>query len=110
MTSATKCRMCGRPFDRRSAEQNDKLWPTLRDIARQVVWHGQKLTDGEWKDILTAAIKRQKVVPGVDGGFVVLGTSTSRMSKAEMSELLECAIAFGAQHDVRWSQPDEEAA
>jgi len=39
-------------------------------------------------------------VPGIDGGFVVLGLSTSKMSKEEMSELLELALAFGAQKGV----------
>lgn len=92
--------------ERRSLEQNSKLWPVLGDIAAQVEWYGQKLADSEWKDVLTAALKRQKVVPGIDGGFVVLGSSTSRMSKSEMSELLELAMAFGTQRGVEWSDPN----
>jgi hypothetical protein len=88
----------------RNLEQNAKLWATLGELADQVEWHGQKLTAAEWKDCLTAALKKQKVIPGIDGGFVVLGSSTSRMSKAEMSELLEFAIAFGAQHGVEFAE------
>ena len=51
---------------------------------------------------MTASLTRQKVVPGIDGGFVVLGQSTSRMSKAEMCELQELIEAFGAQQGVRF--------
>jgi hypothetical protein len=89
----------------RSLDQNSMLWPVLGEISAQVNWHGQKLTDAEWKDVLTASLKRQKVVPGIDGGFVVLGSSTSKMGKAEFSELLELALAFGAQQGVRFAEP-----
>jgi hypothetical protein len=84
----------------RSLDQNAKLWACLSDLASQVVWHGQRLEASEWKDVMTAALKRQKVVPGLEGGFVVLGSSTSRMGKAELSELIDLIHAFGAQHDV----------
>lgn len=93
----------GRP--RRSLDQNALLWAVLTDVSRQVEWHGQRLTKENWKDIFTAALKRQQVVPGIDGGFVVLGTSTSRMSKQEFSELIELIYAFGAEHGVEWSEP-----
>ena len=91
--------------DTRSVEQNKRLWAMLRDVSRQVIWHGQRLADSEWKDVFTAALKRQKVVPGIDGGFVVLGTSTRRMTIAEMSELMELMTAFGIEHGVAFSDP-----
>jgi hypothetical protein len=81
------------------------MWAMLRDVSRQVVWHGQKLADSEWKDVFTAALKRQRVVPGIDGGFVVLGTSTSAMKMAEMAELMDLMEAFGAQQEVRFTAP-----
>jgi hypothetical protein len=85
---------------RRSLDQNALLWVLLGEVSRQVDWHGQKLEPAEWKDVFTASLKRQKVVPGLDGGFVVLGSSTSRMDKQEFSELVELIYAFGAQHGV----------
>ena len=94
----------------RSLEQNAKMWAMLADVAAQVEWHGQQLTSENWKDIFTAALKRQAVVPGIDGGFVVLGTSTRRMTKGEMSELVELMYAFGAEHGVVWTDPMEAAA
>ena len=89
--------------EKRSGEQNARMWAMLSELASQVEWHGQKLSKEEWKDVMTSALKRQKVVPGIDGGFVVLGYSTSRMSKGDMSELMELVAAFGAQHNVEFA-------
>ena len=57
-----------------------------------------------WKDVFTSSLKKQDVVPGLDGGFVVLGLSTSEMTKQEMSDLLELMAAFGAQQGVQFKQ------
>ena len=92
----------------RTMAQNSRLWAMLTDISRQVDWHGQKLTPEEFKHVFTAALSRQKVVPGIDGGFVVLGKSTSSMTKSEMSELQELMAAFGAEHQVNFGFEEEE--
>ncbi len=105
MPRFTACPTCGQPYERRTIDQNDKMWPLLRDIARQVNWHGQKLQDYEWKEVFSAALKKQKVVPGLDGGFVVIGASTSRMPKKDVSDIIEMSYAFGAQQGVKWSEP-----
>lgn len=86
----------------RSLEANAALWATLTDISEQVEWHGRRLSPESWKTMLTASLKKQDVVPGIDGGFVVMGSSTSKMTKQEFSELLELAHAFGAQHGVNF--------
>ena len=88
---------------KRSTEQNALLWSVLTDLSKQVVWHGEKLTKEEYKDLLTAGLKKQRAIPGIDGGFVVLGTSTSKMTKAEMAELITLAHAFGDFRCVEWS-------
>ena len=93
----------------RSSAQNRRLWAMLADIAGQVVWHGQKMQSEDWKHIFSASLKRTRVCPGIDGGFVVLGQSTSQMTRAEMSEMHELIEAFGAQHDVRFSAPEYES-
>ena len=87
----------------RSLEQNSRLWAMLTDISRQVDWYGRKLTPDEWKHVFSAALKKQEVVPGIDGGFVVLGLSTSKMTKAEMCDLQTLIEAFGAERNVRFS-------
>ena len=87
----------------RSLEQNAMMWPLLEDISKQVDWYGNKLTKEEWKDVFTAGLKNQKVVPGIDGGFVVVGSSTSKMDKKTFSDLMELILAFGAQKEVKFS-------
>ena len=86
----------------RSNEQNRLMWANLTDISEQVDWYGNKLHKEEWKDVLTAALKQQKVVPGIEGGFVVLGARTSNMTVAEMTEMIELSTAFGTQQGVKF--------
>ena len=88
--------------EKRSDAQNRRLWAMLADISAQVDWYGHKLTADEWKDVFSASLKRTKVVPGLDGGFVVCGQSTSKMTKAEMCELQELMEAFGAEKGVKF--------
>lgn len=86
----------------RNLEQNALLWPLLECVSRQVIWHGKKLTTFEWKDVFTSALKRSTIVPGIDGGFVVCGQSTSKMTKKDFSDLIEIIYAFGSEHNVNF--------
>jgi len=90
---------------RRTTDQNRLLWAILRDVAEQVEWYGQHLTSEEWKDVFTVSLKRQKVVPGIDGGFIMVGGRTSKMTKQEFSDLVDLINAFGNDHGVCWSDP-----
>ena len=90
----------------RSLAQNARLWAMLGDVSKQVDWYGRKLSPTAWKHVFTAALTKQDVVPGIDGGFVVLGKETSKMTRAEMTELQELMEAFGVQQGVRFSAPD----
>jgi hypothetical protein len=90
----------------RTLAQNARLWAMLTDVAKQVNWYGRKLSEEEWKHVFTASLAKQDVVPGIDGGFVVLGKSTSKMTKPEMSELQQLIEAFGAQQGVRFTAPE----
>lgn len=95
----------------RNLEQNARMWAMLGDVSRQVEWYGKRLTPEDWKHVFTASLKRLTVVPNLDGsGFVALGMSTSRMTVREMSELIELMFAFGAEHDVEWSEPERAVA
>jgi hypothetical protein len=89
--------------EKRSLDQNALMWSCLTDLSRQVEWYGNKLTKEEFKDLLTAGLKKQKAIPGIDGGFVMVGSSTSKMTKEEMSDLITLAHAFGDERGVKWS-------
>lgn len=90
----------------RTLEQNSLLWPLLDALSRQVEWHGQRLSSEDWKDLLTASLRKQRAAPAIDGnGFVVFGERTSKYSKAEFSELIELIYAFGAERGVDFDKP-----
>ncbi len=90
----------------RSDPQNRRMWAMLRDISRQVEWYGQKLKDEDWKHIFSASVEKQRAVPGLDGGFVVLGVSTRKQSKRWFSDMFEVMEAFAAERGVRFTTAD----
>ncbi len=96
--------------DTRSLAQNRMLWACLHDVSQQVTWYGRKLDSECWKHVFSAALKQQETVPGINGGFVVLGHSTSKMRVSEMRDLITIIHAFGAEHNVRFSDESARAA
>lgn len=101
----------------RSLDQNAALHAALADIAKQIEWHGERMDIDDWKRLLTAAWARAerqpvKLVPALDGnGFDVLYRRTSRMTKREVSSLLDYLHAWGTEIGVIWSDiPYREAA
>jgi NinB protein len=90
----------------RNLSQNAAQWPILQAFADQLQWpvNGtmETLTPDEWKDILTAAFRREtvRVAMGLDGGMVMLGARTSKFSKREFSDWLEFLMATAAQRGV----------
>lgn len=97
---------------KRSLPQNDRMWAMLTDVARQLPWHGKKLTPDSWKYLFLDAIKREgTLVPNLDNtGFVNIGRSSSDLSKEEMSDLIDLIAEFGARHDVVFGEHEEKAA
>ena len=98
-------------MSRRSLEQNALLWARLTDIANQLPWpvdgKTQLISPSDWKDICTAGLrKHQRIAQGIDGGFVVLGARTSRMTVGEMKDLLDFVEYAGDSHGVKWTVPD----
>ena len=93
---------------KRTKAQNDRLWPMLHDVSQQVLWHGNRYDEADWKDIFTALWlktkkQNQRSAPGIDGGVVMFGVCTSKMRKASMTELIEIMFWFGSERNVKWS-------
>lgn len=99
---------------KRTLPQNDMMWGLLTDISVQAEWAGKRRKPGEWKDIFTAALRSSRdsleVVPGLNGGFVLLGMHTSDLSAEEMSDLIELILAWGAQNEITFTCPGRAAA
>lgn len=93
---------------KRTSEQNRKLNAMCGDLAEQVLWHGQAVGKDDWRHMFVAAYrKEQRIVPGINGGFVVLGASSRKLTVSECSEVIEMIHAFGAERGVVWSDPSE---
>lgn len=97
----------------RSLEQNSRLWAMLADVSRQVDWlvdgELRKITPEDWKAIFTAALQgHNRMARGLDGGVVMLGTSTSRMTVKAMKDLQDLISAFGDEREVKWSDYAED--
>ena len=100
----------------RSTDQNAKMWACLSDIARQLGWHGKKLTADNWKVMFLDALRRHHkeellAVPNLDNtGFVDLGKSSSDLSKEEMADLITLILQFGDAHGVEFTEPEQRGA
>lgn len=93
----------------RTPDHNARFHAMVRDIAKQVKWAGETLSETDWKRLLLAAKFGQKVVPNplTEIGFVVMNERRSRsLTNAEMEEMLGEIDAFGALHDVKWTRED----
>lgn len=95
--------------EKRTPAQNRHMWAILRDVSTQVEWYGNKLCEEDWKHIFTAAKEKQRAVPGLEGGMVVLGVPTKDKDKAWHSDLAEIIYAFGAENGVKWNNPALQA-
>ncbi len=90
----------------RNLEQNAAQWPILAAFSKQLLWpvNGElvKMTDEEWKDVLTAGFKQEttRLAMGLEGGVVMLGKRTSRFGKKVFSEWLEYLHAVAAMRGV----------
>lgn len=102
----------------KSRDQEAKYHAMFSDVARQLEFMGEKRDAETWKRLLVDAFVRAKaaegdpvqhlgsIIPNLDGtGFVQLGAQTRRFSKKHASEFIEYLYAFGAERNVRWSEP-----
>lgn len=91
---------------KRSLEQNDKMWAMLTDISRAKPM-GRTHTRENWKCIMMAACGHEvQFLNSIDGNPFPVGFSSSKMTKGQMSELIEYIAWFGNEHNVAWSEPE----
>jgi hypothetical protein len=89
---------------KRTLPQNDRMWAMLTDLSEQLLWHGQRLSTEDWKQVMLASLKQEmRIVPNIHGdGFVQLGRSSSDLSKEEMGDLMTIMEAFAARYGVKF--------
>ena len=94
----------------RTGEQSDKMWAMLGDIARAKPM-GRRHTSEDWKALAMNACGWEcQFMEGLDGRPFPQGFRSSRLTKSQMSTLIEWLYAFGAEHGVQWSEPAERKA
>ncbi len=94
----------------RTDEQNKKMWAMLSDVARAKP-QGRVLATDKWKALFMDDIGiPADWEPGINGGVVNVGYRSSRLTKDQMSDMIEAMYAYGAEHGVPWSEPKEIAA
>ena len=89
---------------KRTTEQNARMWAMLTDIAAQKTHGDLKYTPDEWKVLFMHACGREtQFVPALNGnGFLPLGYRSSDLTKSEMSDLIECMLAWGTENGVEF--------
>lgn len=92
----------------RSSDQNALMWALISDIARAKP-QGRVLSTDAWKSLFMASAGFNCTFePSLDGrGVVPLGFKSSRLNKAEFSDLIEQIYSYGAEHGVQFTDPAE---
>ena len=87
----------------RSLDQNALLWALLSDVSRAKP-QGRKHVPEVWKCLFMAACGHQVAFElGLDGRPFPIGFSSSRLSKAEMMDLITFIQQWGDEQGVVWS-------
>jgi hypothetical protein len=109
--------------------QEERYHAMCGDIAEQCDYHGRKLPLDSWKRLLVEAmvfILREEakgqgkpdpfpaggqVLPSLDGMRIVqVEVLTRNFTVSQASAFIEYLFSFGAERDVRWTEPERMAA
>jgi hypothetical protein len=103
--------------EKRTNDQNALMWVLLTKLALALPWGGAKQTPDTWKLLFLDALRRELsqqpgMLPSIDGSGAVVnvGTSSSDLSKEEMTLLIELILRFGDQHDISFDDERRAAA
>lgn len=106
IVSAPAGYVCRVEAPKRTGDQNDKLWAMLSDVSRSKP-QDRRMTPDQWKAVFMSACGYEvQFLNGLDGQPFPAGFRSSRLSKAQMSELIEFIQAWGDENGVRWTEGD----
>jgi len=113
-------------YNKKTRIQEEKYHAMLGDIARQCTHLNENFSLDDWKRLLVDMFAREcvkhidqmqkignyflrnsvRLVPSIDGsGLVALGSQTRDFPRYVAAGFIEYLYSFGAEHDVRWSEP-----
>lgn len=104
----------GQPIDIRVRTMSKMTWRQQKrlnamcgDMEKQAEWHGFRLNKDQWRALVVAVLRNDQLqVPGDEGrGFILLGGSSSDLSRKETSDAIELLYKLGADRNVQWTDP-----
>ena len=98
--------------DPQTMKQRRLMYALLGELSHQLEHCGEKYDKEAWKAaFLKASGRRLEFMPALDGeGVVAIGYHSSRLGKAEMSDLIERIYEYGARYGVVFPGPKGSAA
>ena len=95
---------------KRTLEQNNKMWAMISDVSRAKP-EGRCHTTDMWKALFMKACGHEiQFLNGLDGQPFPVGFKSSNLTKSQMADLIEFIYAFGAEHNIVWSDELKDAA
>ena len=90
---------------KRTLDQNAKLWAMISDVSRAKP-EGRTHTPEVWKCLFMSACGHAvRFEMGLDNKPFPVGFQSSRLTKAEMADLITVIYEYGDRHGVQWSEP-----
>lgn len=89
----------------RSNDQNARMWASLTDIANARP-EGRQWTPETWKCAFLHSLGHQvRFAEGLDGsGPFPIGFSSSKLTVAQMADLITVIQEYGDRHGVEWTE------
>jgi hypothetical protein len=97
----------------RSLDQNSRFWAMLTDVAVQGRINDRRFNTEDWKTMFMTAYAEERGLeirhlPALNrAGMIPCGRSSSDLSVAEMSELMEWIAAWGAENGIKFHDQEE---
>lgn len=86
---------------KRTISQNDKMWAMLTEVSTQADLHGVRHNPDGWKIIFMDSLGYEtKFILGMNHNPIPAGFKSSKLSKDQMSDMIELMYMFGANNDV----------
>lgn len=81
-------------------EQRKMLNAACGDLAMQLTWHGNRLSKDDWRHLISGTVLGWRMMPAYDRGqgapgFIMLGGSSLKLTKAQCIEAIEIAFHIG---------------
>lgn len=69
-------------------------------LANQIDWHGQRLSKDDFRHLISGTVLGWRMMPAIDlgtgaAGFIMLGGSSLKLTKAECTEAITMAFHIG---------------